>query len=294
MKTLLATLFIFNFSILLFAQSWADQGANWKYNYSNGFGLEGYTQIKYVGDTVIGGQNAQILDKHLYGYDQVSSEDVEYDLGSEYTYENNGVVYLRHNNSWDTLYHFNAGVGDSWRAAKQPQTSVCDSNSRLLVIATGTKTVNAISLNYVVVELENYNGVADTILEKVGFINSYMFPYDDCDGALDVNEGGAFRCYSDQNFPTYKPRYGEECDYILNVNDESIIKLSLVPNPASSQLEIQGVNRIDEVRVGDLQGKNCAFNRQGNTLLIEQLPKGVYVISIRSQGKLFRQKFIKE
>ena len=93
MKTLLLTLTLIITSSV-YSQSWCDAGANWKYSYFTAFGGQGYTEINYIGDTIIGGQSAQKLDKHLYAYDYFNSQNVDYDLGMEYTYEDNGVVYL--------------------------------------------------------------------------------------------------------------------------------------------------------------------------------------------------------
>ena len=72
------------------SQNWCDEGASWKYSHFN-FAIEGYTEINYIGDTVINGQSAQLLDKHINAYDFISSQYIDIDLGEEYTYESNGV-----------------------------------------------------------------------------------------------------------------------------------------------------------------------------------------------------------
>lgn len=294
MKTILSS-FLFFLSFIATSQTWCDAGANWKYSYMNGFGTEGYTEIKYVGDTVISAQTSQKLDKHIYAYDYVLSQSVDYDLGQEYTYENNGVVYLWYNNSWDTLYNFNATIGESWRMAKQPMTNACDSNSILTVTATGTKIINSMSLNYLVVDFSFPFGYSDTIVEKIGFISSYMLPYDGCDGALDVNEGGAFRCYEDNSFATYKPYYTGNCDFIVGIKEmDSKLRFKIVPNPASTNFELIGICNQDNLAIQDIQGKEWTFDQIENIIYIDNLPSGIYVLSVRNDSGISHQRFIKQ
>ena len=294
MKTLLLPI-LFLTSFAVNSQTWCDPGANWKYSFFN-FGSEGYTEIQYVGDTVINGQSAHILDKHLHAYNHWIGQSEVYDLGMEYTYENNGVVYLWYENNWDTLYNFNASVGESWRMAKQPHLNFCDSNSLLTVTAVGTKFINSISLNYLVLDFSVPFGFtfSDTIVEKIGFIGSYMLPYDMCDGALDVNEGGVFRCYEDDNFTTYKPHYSGQCDFVVGI-EENVLNttLKIVPNPASNQIEIIGelASNTQFVLV-DSFGKNWTVNRTNGILDVSNLASGVYHLSIIQNASISHHKFV--
>lgn len=297
MKIILwAILFIIPFASS--GQNWCDSGANWKYSFIN-VAVEGYTEIKYAGDTIISGQPAKILDKHLYAYDYIFTQPIDFDLGQEYTYENNGVVFLWYNNSWDTLYNFNATVGESWRMAKQPITNACDTNSTLTVISTGSKIINAIPLNYLVVEY-NYggfmpSGITDTIVEKIGFIGGYMLPYDACDGALDGNEGGMFRCYEDDSFITYNPHYNEACDYIVGLN-ESIPSpnLEIVPNPANTLIELLGLDEPADIMIMDLHGKAWPIIEENNMINVHELPNGIYILSIRKSSGIYYRRFVKQ
>lgn len=302
MKNTLTLTFLFS-CFAVFGQSWCAPGANWKYNYGSGFGTEGYVEISYAGDTLIGAQLSQKLSKQLHAYDWFSAQYIDAPIGIEYTYEENGVVYIRYNNDWDTLYHFNATVGESCRMAKLPYTNACDSNSFLTVIATGTTTINSTSLNYVVVEF-NYgggiiqNGVTDTIIEKIGFIDSYMLPYDMCNAVLDAQEGGKFRCYEDDNFATYQPNYPGACDYVvvIGVEENSLESDGFVaPNPASGQIEITGLSHGNfEYSISDAQGRIWLSGESEQTIEINNLPSGVYVLTLREELRVRRLRFVKE
>lgn len=288
-----ALIFFLSFNVL--SQSWCDNGANWKYSFFSASYAEGYVEVNYTGDTVINGQLSNKLDKHLYIYNYFNSQYEDYGIGEEYTYESNGIVYLWYENAWDTLYNFNASIGDSWRMAKQPQSNACDSNTVLTVTATGTKIINSSVLNYVVVDFTSPSSFSDTIVEKIGFIHSYMLPYDQCNGELDMNEGGAFRCYRDDNFPTYKPHYSGDCDFIVGVNEiDAISKLQIVPNPARTNIALYGpINQYD-VKINDLKGKVWSVNQIGNIIWIDELPIGVYVLSVRTPEGLYHKRFIKQ
>jgi len=108
MKTPLFILFLL-FSVSFHAQNWSPSGANWKYSYEGFF--PGYVDILYSGDTLIDGQSAKILSKIFAGMDWSMTVVTNF-IGNEYTYENNGVILLRYQNQWDTLYNFNAQVGE--------------------------------------------------------------------------------------------------------------------------------------------------------------------------------------
>ena len=185
---------------LSFAQNWAPNGAQWHYSYYGFF--PGYVDIAYSGDTLIDGQVTKKLTKTFHGLGW-GMDVTPYSIGTEYTYEANGVVYLRYQNQWDTLYNFSAQVGDSWRMAKQPFANVAPQNSRLKVIATGTKVINSNTLKYVKIDFVdpqmNPLGFEDTIVENIGFIGSYFLPYDMFDGAVDGNDRPLFAAALPQN-----------------------------------------------------------------------------------------------
>ncbi len=284
MRSLVLFLLFSGFSL---AQNWAPAGAQWHYSYYGFF--PGYVDIAYSGDTLIDGQITKKLSKTFHGLGW-GMDITSYSIGTEYTYEANGVVYLRYQNQWDTLYNFNAQVGESWRMAKQPFANVAAQNSRLKVIATGTKVINSSTLKYVKVEFVdpqmNPLGFADTIVENIGFIGSYFLPYDLFDGAVDGNEGGPFRCYSDNNFATYKPSYLEVCDYIMGTTElEGIASFQIFPNPVTDQINIPEslIQEYNHFRILSNEGKVIHQGQTTATLDVANLPAGNYTLLIESQ-----------
>jgi hypothetical protein len=277
------------FSSLSFAQNWAPAGAKWHYTYI-GFS-SGYVEIANVGDTIIAGQTCQKLQKTFNGL-QFGVTPTTYIFDTSYTYENNGVVYILEQNQWKTLYNFNAAVGEHWPMAPLPEFGGCTVNSQLKVLATGTKVINAQTLKYLVVDFCNPDltsqGFQDTIIEKIGFTGSYMLPFDMCTMAFDGNEGGPFRCYSDDNFSTYKPFYANDCEFLVGLDENQMIELTIYPNPSASKFTIEAPLETGQVIAlynlnGQQEFKQDILNSGLSQTLEINLAPGMYVIHLMGQ-----------
>jgi hypothetical protein len=276
------------FSGFSYGQNWAPTGAQWHYS-CYGFLQGGYVDIVYAGDTIIDGQVTKKLVKtrHIYGSAMTINS---YEIGREYTYEENGVVYLRYQNHWDTLYNINAQIGDSWRMVKQPLfVNLPAQNSRLKVLATGTKVINNEALKYVKVEFVdpqlNSLGFEDTIVENIGFIGSYLLPYDMFDGSTGLPEGGPFRCYTAPNFATYKPNYWDSCDFIVEIEELSQnFTFQVYPNPVSDQINIPEtlIQQYNHYRILSNDGKVIQEGQTTTTLDVVNLPAGNYTLHIEN------------
>lgn len=286
-----STLLVFTlvFSTLSFAQNWAPAGAKWHYTYI-GFS-SGYVEIANVGDTIIAGQTCQKLQKTFNGL-QFGVTPTTYIFDTSYTYENNGVVYILEQNQWKTLYNFNAVVGEHWPMAPMPEFGGCTVNSQLKVLTTGTKVINAQTLKYLVVDFCNPDltsqGFQDTIIEKIGFTSSYMLPFDMCTMAFDGNEGGPFRCYSDDNFSTYKPFYANDCEFLVGLDENQMHELAIYPNPSAGKFTLEAPFEAGQViALYNLNGqqvfKQDILNSALNQALEVNLKPGMYVLQLLSQ-----------
>jgi hypothetical protein len=277
--------------IKLFAQNWAPTGAQWHYSYYGFF--PAYIDISYTADTLIEGQASKILTKtyHGLGWNQSITSET---FGYEYTYEDNGVVYLRYENQWDTLYNFNAQVGDSWRMARQPLTNVVPPNSRIKILATGILIINNETRKYLVAEKCDSANISlgwfnDTLIENIGFLNDYLLPYDQFDGAVDGNEGGPFRCYTDNNFTTYKPSYTEVCDYIMGTPELTAnVSFQVYPNPVSDwiQIPLNYVNEYMNYSIYSSEGKKVQRGQTAEQIDVFNLPAGSYTLLIENQTQV--------
>jgi hypothetical protein len=291
----------------LYSQTWSPPGAIWYYEYFN-FGYSGYSEIKYTGDTVINSVTCKKLEKSMHVIDYLNQFQ-NYYLGAEYTYEQGGTIYMYFNNHFDTLFNFNASIGDSWRLAGQPpNANLCDSNSIVTVLDTGTLIINSLPLRYKKV-LFNYGGSwnhPDTIIEKIGTTFWYMIPYDGC-YAVDAYQGGPLRCYSDSSFAVYHHNYSNNCDFIIGLNEiEPTEDLILIyPNPVRERFTIDagytGGFAIEDVEIYSSVGekifsqKHTADSKQKKIYVdTHSWSVGIYFVRIKSESGTIVKKLVKQ
>lgn len=112
MKRKLLSLLIFSacFS-LVNAQTWG--GERWTYSYSN-FAYLGFSEIAFEKDTIVSDLNVQKFNRRIKYRHQVLGFIQEFQLTPIFMNENQGVVFLLTGNEFDTLYNFNAQVGEKW------------------------------------------------------------------------------------------------------------------------------------------------------------------------------------
>jgi subtilisin family serine protease len=78
------------------------------------------------------------------------------------------------------------------------------------------------------------------------------------------------------------------------VIEHNALELNIFPNPADNKLYLSGLPAYEHLSIQDLQGKTHFETRQKlSELNIEKLAKGIYVIRIVSENKIFTTKFEK-
>lgn len=80
----------------------------------------------------------------------------------------------------------------------------------------------------------------------------------------------------------------------LGIHDNSISQsFSVYPNPATNKISIQGSSVVQSIRILDLQGKEIMYGK-GNQMDVFHLPKGVYLLEIKTANGVGMQRFVKE
>lgn len=82
-------------------------------------------------------------------------------------------------------------------------------------------------------------------------------------------------------------------DAVAGIIETSDLALTLYPNPAHSEITIQGLQNIERVTVFDLSG-TIVLEGTSKELNIESLQSGLYLIRAIADGKLATGKFTKE
>jgi hypothetical protein len=221
-------------SILLFSSissvsaqhEWAPIGAKWYVSVIESLMPlnEGYILYEVSRDTLMEDKKVKVITKrHFHSNGQDAST-----LESEYTYEEDGIVYYWKNGRFYTLYDFNAKQGDKWTVYGSGRyREMCDYDSLGVVVVDSVSTVivNNQILKAIYTSPDSasdwhFEGV---ILERIGNI-THLFPKSEgC--VLDFpDDEGSLRCYEDSLIGIYKANYCQlvncECDELKNYDDD--------------------------------------------------------------------------
>ncbi len=297
MKRLLLILTII-LPLLTVGQNWSPNGATWHYGFSVWIDA-GYYKIEYVGDTTITSIQCKKLRKTLY-HENLAFQTFDTTVtGTEYTYADTDKVYIFKHNKFYTLYDFSAHVGNTWIVPETKRYNGCDTVGTIRVDSIGKMTINNQNLRYICVSLADNSqkwGWSAKIVEIIGPIKSfvsypydYLFPqkFDYCGMVLDeLNEGGNFRCYTDNTTFAYSSDIALSCNFITSVNSiekkSNQIKISPNPSRGSFTVDIAKELNVREIRLTDLLG-NIILRQQSNNqtkITIDNLQSGTYILTV--------------
>jgi hypothetical protein len=266
------------------AQTWCPPGATWYYTDSSLVsGNAGYRVLEYVQDTTIDGQVAQQLSNTWYRLIAgILDPLISFKL---HTYQDGSVVYCRTeiNQDWDTLYWFNAGIGDHWHFAQFSDTDPCN---RLIIVDTGTVTMAGMALHFLDYEMDSAGvTISHRITERLGDSNSY-WPQPMCGNFNEVKRG--LRCYSDNDLGMISTGIVPACDYTTSIAESlDVPVLSVYPLPGRDHVTVvlpPGVHRIEVIGTG---GRliHAALVISGAQLDTSAWPVGSYVMRFPDLGR---------
>lgn len=282
------------------SQVWCYPGAIWHYTHYNAYASL-YAKHTYVYDTIILGKNCNKITYYTQGFGTFGP--VSYFNTPYFTYVNNNVVYLYDQaaSSFDTLFNYNATIGDSWIAAPISYTG-CVTN--ITVSDTGHSFIQGKFLKWMKVNMVSpyyMTGKVDTIFERIGCLNNYLYyPQDFCPTALHQERGGPLRCYDDNQIVNYKHMYNQACNYYyLPTGIDKLNKqknIFLYPNPANDNLEVHVDNgsKISEIKLINELGQTVLITTKTH-LDISDIAMGVYYLKILFEdSSICNEKFVKE
>jgi hypothetical protein len=298
--------------------SWCPTAAKWYYS-SYCFGLnEAKKTVTYIKDSVLNTINCKyVKSEKTCAPPQNGSYSLYY-----FTYENNNVVYLYNANGiFDTLFNFNAAIGDKWFHYLNSSGSVGDTNScnfwrsTVEVIDTGHVTINTFNLKKLALKYNqisrNFNNdtvhfyTIDTVYERIGSLYNGWCPIT-CEPYYMQTDGeynGSFRCYEDSSFGLYHKLGTLACDSLQGVSLKEInskSKLIIYPNPSSDKISIETTkNFVFPISVEILNSiggliKIIHFQKQTDIQInINDIKEGLYFVKIVGEQNTFIKSFIK-
>ena len=311
---LISLLLLLVFAGSLKAQTeFAPVGAEWYYNYNN-FWNVGYVKITSESDTIIDNVFCKKLVKSIHVYDYVSYNEKKGVFGYEYLTQINDSVMIYSDGEFKKLYDFSAEIGDTLLIPGLGHYEEF-THGTAVVTGKGFMEFEGESLRYIDLKhledtpwqfscYHNYDNGYNTarICEKIGNISGYLLP--EKYFIVDDEEGGALRCYSDNETSITFSK--EECDYVPQKDDVDEISASdiikIYPNPATTNVEIsytlpEGMTSATLVMTNTLGVNVMTAHLDGNnktTLSLEELPSGIYFYTIRCGENVKTGKLIKK
>lgn len=297
-KNLLLLVIILSFQSLK-AQYWCTPGSEWHFDHKY-FNNPGYRSWKYLYDTTIAGNTCNKI--KVNSTVAPTNWPVTQFINYVYTYSSNKVVYIKDvtqlSNSFDTLFNFNAAIGDKWRMA--PVSRAFCAAGHVIVLDTGNASIQGQTLHWLKVNyLSASKNSIDTIFERLGALN--VFPYwpdNICPGAIDGEEGGQLRCFSDSQITGYKHAYTNDCNYYPGYNvglatpEGQDKQVRMFPNPATDALTIEAAHlsgRDCTLQLTDLLGRvifSQAFDHAPVHLNMSKVQSGIYLVKLKEGDEL--------
>ncbi len=297
MKRVILAFGICFITLLSTAQNWAPIGAKWTYAaFNNTNGNISYREWICVGDTIVGVDTCRIIRRLGFPMDQ----DIVNQL---ITYEDSNRIYMYNifSNQFTVLYDFNKNAGDTWI------TNVDSCDIVITVDSTDTELINGNSLKVLYVTSNDPYVFSGKIIQHMGHLSrpfpNVVYYCRHCSDDWFVYNG--LRCYEDSVFGFHSFNIAASCDDITSVNEETFSKtFTIYPNPSSDFLTI-------ETTFSKKESLNIVFyNVMGTKLLnieeavpsgaykkqinIEELPLGVYFLSLQTDNGNIIKKIIKQ
>ena len=279
----------------LHAQEWAPLGATWHYHhYIQGFPpYEGYVRFEAVTDTVINGQPTR---KILANNDQ----------SSFYMHAADGVawVYVPSAEAFDTLFNFNAIPGDHWQMVPLPEPLWCTAESWVEVVDTGSTVVSDHSLRWLAVNYHNLQDdgfeavLPDTIVERLGPMDVFMLPQEQCNTWVSPGSIFGLFCYADAEVTFQSPSV-VDCQLGMGLAAEAISPdVRLYPNPGLDGFTLSmSVGSLGLIAVYDARGAQVHDSGPIATSIrvdTSDWPSGLYSIHVLDdRGRLARTQWVK-
>ena len=248
----------------------------------------GYMTTTYDRDTLINGESCKLL---LQVYNDVDLYD------TLFTKEMDSVVYIYNKQTtvFDTLFNFKSSIGSSWKIPGNG-FSACGNQGRVTVANKGYRNINGFNLLWMKVDvqfdpLDNFGlwDYSDTIFQRFGTNWEYFMPYSHCENNCELESISGFRCYEDDDFSNLN-LFNFDCDYIPPVginpiednyfsiyNDSKYLKVICSENIKNQHIEIKLMDMS-----GQVYFSNNEFSFKEETISIEQLPRGTYIVTINN------------
>ena len=287
--------------ILTSAQSWCPPGATWNF-VIQAWMTDGHVVRTYIGDTLVDGWVAQQIKEEgqqilYWSNDTITIDDVVL------TSVQDSVLYTRvqwgGQPAWDTLYRFDAEIGDRWFPPGADSVCLNGTEGMVEVVDTATVLIDGLPLRQWTMSYIDATGqsVWGTfyITERLGSLYGFTLMPSVC---IIVEYGEQLRCYSDDQIEYHAPGWGFSCTSATDVHELGTTNGLLFPNPGTTHFTLALPPGPHTIALLDATGRVVIQQRTTDPrplVSTEALPAGLYRISIRDgSGRLTGTTWVKE
>ncbi len=276
----------------------------WIYNID---GRTGFTRVSYVSDTTVNNLLFNKFETNVTGIVTSPLDTINF-LGPELLLLNDdGLIYFKYGESEiDTLYNFNAAIGDSWTIIN-PEANIENRDTfKITIVDTFTSIIDDNMLYGMSFTLNNYPPL-DTVYNQIGPKQTFIVPYGGLANIGHSNIGGFLRCFSNDalgqvdiplpDFAIEPLLFDLDCSPQLTSVSDNLSPsnaVSIYPNPANDELHVSASHLIYTYSLLDISGRTLLreANISGNALRIDisELDSGVYLLNL--DNRIYR--FVKE
>jgi Secretion system C-terminal sorting domain len=298
---------------------WSPAGASWIYS-AQAIGMELYFQFDYVGDTIIQNLPMKKIEQSTFNFPMpgpgiILPRTANGHINFFYFYQNQDSVFWYDNNTLRLLYVFNTPATGNWTIDENLNYDCITLGFTLpptdSVIVTNVSNVVYDGQNFELMQLDGYRQnwyLGYQLIKNIGsrsqFFPQPAPPYT----CLETNNMGRYEyleCYSDSirgQITIDSANSGGCARLVLSANKIATENInnnfSIYPNPVTDAFYISHSFRGDnfKLQITDLAGRVHLINNVQNnqSLQIQQLPAGFYVVSLLSANKIIaNQKLIK-
>lgn len=273
-------------------QNWFGPGATWHYEYTN-LAVSGYTRLQYTGEANQGGQDCIELSALQDVWRYITNQQSQYELPSLFVQEENNVVLLYKSEQWDTIFNFNAEIGEGWTIKDEEistpaavlQVTVEDKN----VVTLDGQELASMALLYQFTAGSFGNDVfevRDTVVERIGTFRFYLDPFDYLRNMLDFHEAGHLRCFEDEEV-MFNDFLDMACDALpVNVREAWAAGIRLYPNPTLDVLYVdnQSTEHITSACLYSPAGQLVReLDVQQTAFSLRDLTAGLYYLELQTE-----------
>jgi hypothetical protein len=278
---------------------WCPPGATWTYGYSL-FSAQGTLTVRYVRDTLVAGQPAQLLTRQLVSYSNTGPVIVPpstYSMPSVVTRVSASRVEVQANGQFFTLYDFAAPVGSSWLTPRVVPYGPCSTEQvRVIIDSVGTQQVGGRSLRWFRAHLTTPAGAPalgqwlGRIYEQLGNVGQYMQPQSPVCAGTDPGYMGSLTGFRATGWPSVT--YNAATGILLHTAQARAhaAGFRIYPNPSASFVTLELPSPPEPgacLRLLDLTGRvvrqaTVPANRRVD---VRGLPQGSYTLLLLAAGQ---------